>query len=303
MKNIKILSLLLIIFVLISCLGCDNTSPPINKESIVESSTAPKELKLVDYLDISFGEIKKIFGSDYRTWEMGGWIPDATGSDRVITFENNSTNLEFLAEYEYGETPSTVADDTLFTEVRCYNNTNFNPLVIFDDIKTNITYGELINKTNSILCDYEIEFIYSCKIDDKHYAIFSYPEYPTKSSIADHVIVTKSSYCWDSRFDLREEDTITVTGKLTEESYEINSNNKGTVYILTLEKPNKYYKYEYTDTGLKKREMLVDSVEVDISFAEYIRYKGETVTILGDILFVPLGHHQREIVLMDCVFR
>lgn len=303
MKSKKILILLLTILTLLFCIGCDNVSPSKSEESVVESSTAPKELKMADYLDISFDEIKDLFGNDYKVLEMSGWIPDYPGSDRVVRYDKSITNLEFLANYKYGEAPSTVADDTFFTEVRFYNNTNSDPLVIFDDIKTNITYGELNNKTNSILCDYEIEYIYSCKIDDKHYANFSYFEYPTESSIADYIIVTNDSHCWDSRFDLHNDDTITVTGKLTEESYEINSNNKGTVYILTLEKPTKYYKYEFTDTEFEKRELLVDSVEVDISIDEYIRYKGGTVTISGDILFVPLGHHQREIVLMDCVFR
>lgn len=93
---------------------------------------------------------------------------------------------------------------------------------------------------------------------------------------------------------------LTFTGTLTSEYYEINSMNNGTVYILNLNEPVKCKLYDDFN-GFDGTEKVIDSVQVGIDDADYAAHKGKTVTITGSAIVAHTGHHQRLIVLTDCV--
>lgn len=100
---------------------------------------------------------------------------------------------------------------------------------------------------------------------------------------------------------LEDHSKITVTGTMIEESYEIHSENKGTVYILILDKPIEAKLYNEF-MGYNGEVKTISSVQVNISKSEYERYKGKEVTLSGNVMIAHTVHHRRDIVLDDCVF-
>lgn len=93
-------------------------------------------------------------------------------------------------------------------------------------------------------------------------------------------------------------DKLTFTGILNSEHYEINSNNKGTVAILTLDTPLKCYLYDGNNYD-GKQEYLIESIQVDLSNAS--NYYDKNITISGDVMMAHTGHHRRDIILMNSV--
>lgn len=95
-------------------------------------------------------------------------------------------------------------------------------------------------------------------------------------------------------------DTLTFTGTLSSEYYEINSNNKGTVNILELDSPFSCY---LNDGGFNydgQTEYLIDSIQV--SFSDGIssqEYYDTNITVTGTVMLANTGHHRRDIVLLD----
>lgn len=96
--------------------------------------------------------------------------------------------------------------------------------------------------------------------------------------------------------------SLTLTGTIIEEAYEINSQNKGKVFILNLDEPIKCAIYDEF-MGYNGEEKNIDSVQVNILRGEYEYYKGKTVTLTGSVMIAHTGHHRRDIVLDDCVFK
>lgn len=96
--------------------------------------------------------------------------------------------------------------------------------------------------------------------------------------------------------------SLTLTGTIIEEVYKINSQNKGKVFILNLDEPMKCAIYDEF-MGYNGEEKNIDSVQINILSGEYEYYKGKTVTLTGSVMIAHTGHHRRDIVLDDCVFK
>lgn len=97
---------------------------------------------------------------------------------------------------------------------------------------------------------------------------------------------------------IKSNEKLSFSGVLTSESYEINSNNKCKVSILTLNTPIKCYLYDGNNYD-GKQEYLIESIQVDLSNAS--NYYNENITISGDVIMAHTGHHRRDIVLMNSI--
>lgn len=106
----------------------------------------------------------------------------------------------------------------------------------------------------------------------------------------------------ESISEIHSNDIITVTGKLKTEKYEINSENSGVAIILDLENPIKYKLYD-DFLGYNGEEYTIDSLQISINESEYKLYKDKTITVSGNVIFAHTGHHQRQIVLNNCVIK
>lgn len=99
--------------------------------------------------------------------------------------------------------------------------------------------------------------------------------------------------------DIYEGETITLSGTLSYEHYEINSNNSGEALILTLDKPfiAKYCKSEVFEVGTTENITSVQILSDNLSqFSD-----GQYVTLTGTIMNAHTGHHIRSIILTDIV--
>ncbi len=78
--------------------------------------------------------------------------------------------------------------------------------------------------------------------------------------------------------------------------YEINPENKGTVFILNLDTPFIGSFYDES-MGYEGNEITVNSVQVSMDRSEYEKYSGQTITMTGVVMIGHTGHHTRDIVL------
>lgn len=109
---------------------------------------------------------------------------------------------------------------------------------------------------------------------------------------------TKESSSMET-IDIYEGETITLSGTLSYEHYEINSNNSGEALILTLDKPfiAKYCKSEVFEVGTTENITSVQILSDNLSqFSD-----GQYVTLTGAIMNAHTGHHIRSIILTDIV--
>ncbi len=109
------------------------------------------------------------------------------------------------------------------------------------------------------------------------------------------------TYAMNQNSALYENSSLTVSGTLTEQSYEINSANKGVAYILELDEP--ITKLLYSDDAGYAGES-VEISEIQIQFTDnddYIRnhYLGKHLQVSGSVMFANTGHHLTTILLTD----
>ena len=100
---------------------------------------------------------------------------------------------------------------------------------------------------------------------------------------------------------LYDNDILTVSGTLVEQDYEINSMNKGTVYILELDSP--ITRSLYSD-GLGYSGEIVEINEIQIGFLyqdDYIRNNllNNHIEVTGSVMYAHTGHHLTTVLLMD----
>lgn len=104
---------------------------------------------------------------------------------------------------------------------------------------------------------------------------------------------------------LYENDFLTVEGTLLERDYEINSENKGTAYILELDEP--IIKALYSEfMGYDGEISELNEIQVDFIIYyddAYIKSHliGNQIEVMGQVMYAHTGHHQTTIVLKDCV--
>lgn len=113
-------------------------------------------------------------------------------------------------------------------------------------------------------------------------------------------------------FDLNEEtdetpgalydnDILTVSGTLVEQYYEINSTNKGAVYILELDSP--ITKSLYSDgLGYSGEIAEIDAIQIDFLYQDdYIRRNllNNHIEVTGSVMYGHTAHHLTTVLLMD----
>lgn len=109
------------------------------------------------------------------------------------------------------------------------------------------------------------------------------------------------TYAMNQNSALYDNSSLTVSGTLTEQSYEINSANKGVAYILELDEP--ITKSLYSDAAGYAGES-VEISEIQIQFTDnddYIQnhYLGKHMQVSGSVMFANTGHHLTTILLTD----
>lgn len=102
----------------------------------------------------------------------------------------------------------------------------------------------------------------------------------------------------DKNITINGGDIVTFTGVLKLEDYEINSINKGTVYILDLDNPIKCYLNDGNNYD-GKTEFNIDSVQINAS--DFKKYLGQHINVKGKVMLATTGHHRRDVVLMEPV--
>ncbi len=154
---------------------------------------------MVDYLNISFEKIQELFGNDYSIYEMSGWIPDSDGLERVVTYKNGETPLEFQISFPSDATSFTINSNTSFGEIRCSNVIEHDPVLVIDDIKTDIEYSDLKQKLTGTLCNGTLddEFYYVYKSPNNIYIIFQYYGTLTDKTKAANIYVSNYSSNWE----------------------------------------------------------------------------------------------------------
>ncbi len=229
-----------------------------------------------DYLRVSTDEGVEIFAEVYMKDNMfyenplfsEYWHPD---------YDNNTTNE--IREYYFKDVDVSKSE---------YEQ------------KTNTFYGE--NKDMNLVwkCILGSEFDKGNDSTQRQLLLDAYRLYSYDGFSYDKV----ETYDVDIKQTIRVENNmqLTLTGTITEEAYEINPQNKGEVFILNLDEPIKCVIYDEF-MGYNGEEKNIDSVQINIFRGEYEYYKGETVTLTGSVIIAHTGHHLRDIVLEDCVFK
>lgn len=103
----------------------------------------------------------------------------------------------------------------------------------------------------------------------------------------------------ESTGPLYEGNTMSVSGTLVKRDYEINSKNKGSVYILQLDQP--IVKSLYSDyLGYNGEPEVISEIQIGFENQEdEQRYLNQNITVMGNVMFATTGHHLTKILLMD----
>ncbi|OUN73797.1 hypothetical protein B5G12_06190 [Faecalibacterium sp. An58] len=103
----------------------------------------------------------------------------------------------------------------------------------------------------------------------------------------------------ESTGPLYEGNTMSVSGTLVKRDYEINSKNKGTVYILQLDQP--VVKSLYSDyLGYNGETEVISEMQIGFENQEdEQRYLDQKITVMGSVMFATTGHHLTKVLLMD----
>ena len=109
------------------------------------------------------------------------------------------------------------------------------------------------------------------------------------------------TYTMNQNNALYENSSLTISGTLTEQSYEINSANNGVAYILELDEL--ITKFLYSDDAGYAGES-VEISEIQIQFTDnddYIQNNllGKHIQVSGSVMFANSGHHLTTILLTD----
>lgn len=102
---------------------------------------------------------------------------------------------------------------------------------------------------------------------------------------------------------LYDNDILTVKGTLVEQYYEINSQNKGTAYILELDSP--INKSLYSDwLGYSGEIVEIDKIQISFLYHDdYIRknFLNNHIEVTGSVMYAHTGHHLTAILLTDAL--
>lgn len=95
-------------------------------------------------------------------------------------------------------------------------------------------------------------------------------------------------------------DELTVSGTVISRDYEINSNNKGTVYILELDEPVTRAVYS-ENWGYDGDEIEIKEIQIQTmaNGKEASDYEGKHIDVTGNVMYGSTGHHLTLVLLME----
>ena len=100
--------------------------------------------------------------------------------------------------------------------------------------------------------------------------------------------------------ELHDNDILTVAGTVQERYYEINSLNKGVVYILKLDEPITRRLYS-SNLGYAGEAVEISEIQLNFSYEDdFIRdnFLGQHIQVTGSVMYVQTGHHLTDFVLI-----
>lgn len=118
---------------------------------------------------------------------------------------------------------------------------------------------------------------------------------------------SKQKTCFDisqkdttqSNIDVYDLGTLTVSGTLATKTYEINSNNKGIVYILKPDSPLNINYYANSTSSPTKYSL--SEIQCNFKYEDQANYNvGKKITVTGKAMEAHTGHHLTDIVLTEC---
>ena len=249
------------------------------------------KMMMTDFLGMTVDEIGEMYGKDYRIADNSG--KGGLDADFSIYYDDNRTPFIFGIDSETTPNGKSVVNWVTYSKV--YKQLECK---VEDGIAADITFSELKkSKDIAIWDDMELMYYATYKIGDIS-VDFGYYDMPTDNAVAEIIFVSKRSWEPSTTLEIYPNDSLTVTGQLKKENYEINSTNKGTVIILNLNSPIDCNLYDENTSAFNNKK--IDSVQVSIRESDYEIYKNKNVTISGNVVFAHTGHHLREIVLVDC---
>lgn len=250
-----------------------------------------EKIMMTDFLEMTVDEIGEMYGRDYRIVDNSN--KGGVDADFSIYYDDNRTPFVFGIDSE--TTPNGKSIINWVTYSKIYKEFDCK---VENGISANITFSELKkSKDISIWDDMGLKYYATYKIGDIS-VDFGYYDMPTDNAVAETIFVSKRSWEPSTTLEIYPNDSLTVTGQLKKENYEINSTNKGTVIILNLNSPMVCDLYDESTSTFNNK--IIDSVQVSINESDYEIYKNKNVTISGNVVFAHTGHHLREIVLVDC---
>ncbi len=104
----------------------------------------------------------------------------------------------------------------------------------------------------------------------------------------------------DTAEALYDGDELTVSGTVISRDYEINSNNKGTVYILELDEPVTRAVYS-ENWGYDGDEIEIKEIQIQTmaNGKEASDYEGKHIDVTGNVMYGSTGHHLTLVLLME----
>lgn len=280
------------------------------------------EYNATDLIDKSIPEIVDIMGGDFEV-EYGGEKLVYYTSPTIIMY--NDTTFPGFAFYIDEATLDYQNGENIKENIKRGKYERYSFLALFGDTKLNdsinadMKYNELTQSLGAFDCSgiagagtYSYyantigeQTIYLFKADESLLSTYSGGDIkrewlrehnPELSAI---IVYPNQNVAKDSSVKtINYNDKMSFSGVLTSESYEINSNNKGKVSILTLDTQMKCYLYDGNNYD-GKQEYLIESIQVDLSNAS--NYYDENITVTGDVIMAHTGHHRRDIVLINSI--
>ncbi len=151
-----------------------------------------KQLKMTDFLGMTFGELIELYGTDYIITDTSGWIPSSPSKERMIGYNEQDVPFDFLI-WTGREKPLIPYDNDEITDVS-FTSSNSNKSYSIDGIiNTDIRWADLQKKTNGIKWIDNQYYAYSYTISD--IAVdFQYESIPTNDTIADYICISNRDW-------------------------------------------------------------------------------------------------------------
>ena len=299
----------------------------IQEELLAVNDTKTNEYTALNLIDKSLSEIVELMGNDYQLNKQQ--FSTAFGSDPVLMIYNEATmpGLAVCPSYSSGIYQD-IENGVNAREKIQQGSYTYDGIAVYgsgklnENISADMTYNDLATEIG----DFDTQgvgqetLVYTTEMDGyKVSYYFSTYEYsglsdrikngkitsadmkavnPKINSIAifkDKNNTDNSSS--NKSIEVRENDTLSLSGTLATEDYVTNTGDKKTVTILNLDKPIDCYLYAdgFYDG---KTKYTIESVQLDVTF-NLRKTIGNHIAIQGKVMLAHTIHHRRDIIICD----